>query len=105
MVTRGAGALLQLGLIAVALAALPYKLFELDRFFVPKELVLHLAALLVAIPTLFRARRTNVDKADVLLAVFIAVSVLSALFATNYWLAQRALGVSVSSAVIFWSAR
>jgi O-antigen ligase len=98
-------AILQIAVVAVVLAALPYKLFELDRFFVPKELVLHLAALGVAIPTVFRARRTNVDIADVLMAVFIAVSVLSALFATNYWLAQRALGVSVSSAVIFWSAR
>jgi len=105
MANRTATAVLQIGCIAVALVVLPYKLFELDRYFVPKELVLHVAALLVALLLFLRARTVTVDLADKLLAVFVAWSVASALFATNYWLAQRALGVTVSSAIVFWAAR
>lgn len=95
----------QAGLLAAALLALPYRLFELDRFFVPKELALHVAALAVGLLLLSRARTMWVDAADLLLAAFLTLSVLSALFATNHWLAQRALGVSVSSALVFWAAR
>jgi O-antigen ligase len=39
------------------------------------------------------------------MAILIGWSLLAALFADNPWLAQRALGLSVSSAVIFWVAR
>src|SRR6185503_11768204 len=39
----------QLGIVAVILVALPYKLFDLDRYFVPKELVLHLSAAIAAL--------------------------------------------------------
>ncbi|MEO8192413.1 MAG: O-antigen ligase family protein [Gemmatimonadales bacterium] len=88
------------------LAALSWKAFELDRYFIAKELVLNAAAFPLAI-LLLLPRRTNfrVDIADALLIVFIVWSALSALLATNYWLAQRALGVSLASALIFWSAR
>jgi O-antigen ligase len=105
MPQRVAQLLLQLGLLAVVLAVLPYKLFELDRYFVPKELVLHVVALLVALLLVGRVRQVRVDAADALLAFFLIISVVSSLFATNHWLAQRALGVSASSAVIFWAAR
>lgn len=105
MTSRTATLLLQVGLVAVVLAVLPYKLFELDRYFVPKELVLHLVALMLAVFFLARTRTVTVDAADALLAVFLVWSAASALFATNYWLAQRALGVSASSAIIFWTAR
>lgn len=105
MTNRAAALLLQIGVVAVVVVALPYKLFELDRYFVPKELVLHVVALLVGATLVLRRRTINVDIADALLALFLVWSVLSALFATNYWLAQRALGVSVSSAIIFWGAR
>ena len=37
---------LQAGAIAVVVVAAPYKTFDLDRFFVPKELVLSVTALL-----------------------------------------------------------
>lgn len=97
--------LLQAGLVAAALLALPYRVFELDRFFVPKELVLHVVALAVGLLLLSRAKVMLVDAADILLAVFVAWSVVSALFATNHWLAQRALAVSVSGALVFWGAR
>lgn len=102
---RAAALILQVGVVAAVLIALPYKLFELDRFFVPKELVLHAAALILAI-TLISSRQTRKwDFADAFLALFLAWSAASALFATNPWLAQRALAVSLSSAVIFWGAR
>jgi O-antigen ligase len=99
-----ATALLAAGLVAVVVAALPYKLFELDRYFVPKELVLHLVALAAAM-MLVRLRDHRVDAVDAALALFIAWSALSALLATNPWAAQRATGVSVSGAVVFWAAR
>src|SRR3954466_3185961 len=96
---------LQLGDILAVIVALPYKLFELDRYFVPKELVLHIVALIIAVLLLARRRSLTFDIADGLLALFLLWSAASALFATNYWLAQRALGVSISSAIVFWGAR
>ncbi|MFN2637429.1 MAG: O-antigen ligase family protein [Gemmatimonadaceae bacterium] len=96
---------LQVGIVAAVLVALPYKLFELDRYFVPKELVLHVVALLVLLLVFARRRKIEFDLVDKLVALFLLWSAASALFATNYWLAQRALGLSVSSAVIFWAAR
>ena len=105
MSSRATTVLLQLGVVAVVLAVLPFKLFELDRYFVPKELVLHTVALIAAVLLLRRARTTTVDAVDVLLVAFLVWSTASALFATNHWLAQRALGVTVSSAIIFWASR
>jgi O-antigen ligase len=93
------------GLLGVVLAVLQYKLFELDRFFVAKELVLHLVALVVAATLLAHPREIELDFADRLLIAFLALSGVSALFATNHWLAQRALAISMSSAAIFWGAR
>lgn len=98
--------LLQIAVLATVIVVLPYKLFELDRYFVPKELVLHAAALLTFALLLFsRGRTVRFDAADALLIVFLAWSTLSALAATNHWLAQRALGLSFSSAILFWGAR
>ncbi len=97
VIVLGAGAL------GVGLVSAPYKSFDLDRFFVPKELVLHLTALLVALPLVLRRRRLALSGIDLLLALFLGLSVLSALFAANYWLAARALAVTWSSLVLFWS--
>ena len=47
---------LQAGLILAVVVALPYKVFELDRYFVPKEIVLNVAALVVAVLLLARRR-------------------------------------------------
>jgi len=105
MADRTIRALIQLGVILAVVVALPYKLFELDRYFVPKELVLHAAALLVALFLIGRRRSLSFDLTDGLLVLFLLWSAASALFAGNHWLAQRALGVSVSSAIIFWGAR
>src|SRR4051794_35763815 len=95
---RGSLALrvLQLGAIAVVLAVTTFHAFELDRFFVPKELVLHLAAALAGLLAMRRLWRMSVTRVDLLLAGYLALSALSALFATNRWLAFRALAVTAS---------
>jgi len=104
---RAALAALQAGAVAVVLAALPFKAFELDRFFVPKELALHIAAALAGVLTLAAARDAGwrrwrpVDRA---LAGFLLLGILSAALADNRWLAVRALGISVSGAAVFWTA-
>src|ERR1700730_16558057 len=102
---RAALRVLQAGAIAVVLAATPYKAFDLDRFFVPKELVLHATALLATLLCLLRARRLGLARVDQLIGLFLALGVLSALFATNWWLAGRAVAISLSGAACFWSAR
>jgi O-antigen ligase len=102
---RAALRVLQVGAIAVVLAAAPYKAFDLDRFFIPKELVLHATALLAALLCLSRARRVGLSRVDQLIGLFLALGVLSALFATNWWLAGRAVAISLSGAACFWSAR
>jgi O-antigen ligase len=94
-----------LGVIFAVVAALPYKMFELDRYFVAKELILHVAALVIAVLLVARRRSLWFDRVDGLLTLFLIWSAASALFATNYWVAQRSLGVTVSGAVIFWGAR
>lgn len=95
----------QLGAVAVVLAASTLRPFELDRFFVPKELVLHLTALLAGVLALGAVRRATPVRLDLLLAGFLALSGISALFAANPWLAARALGISVSGVALFWVGR
>ncbi len=95
---------LQLGAIAVVLAALPYKAFDLDRYFVPKELVLHLCAATTAFLCIRRRNRVTVTVVDVILAAFLVSSVVSTLFAINLWAAERALAISLSGAALFWVA-
>jgi len=102
---RATKILLELGFLAVIVVALAYKPFELDRYFVPKELALHIVALLCAITLFATRRRISLSVTDVCLIGFLALSSISALFATNYWLAQRAVGLSFSSALVFWASR
>jgi O-antigen ligase len=103
----GAAALLALGAGALAcvLLVLPYRSFDLDRFFVPKEIALHVTAIVAGIAALASTRRFALTRADLALIVWLGLSAVSAVFATNHALAFRALTVSVSSAVVFWSAR
>jgi len=104
-------AVVGIGALAVVLAALPYKAFDLDRYFVPKELALHLTAMLGAIGALVAMGRMTgrgrgpaipLTRVDTLLIVFLALSAASALLSQNEWLAARALAVSVSGVVLFW---
>jgi hypothetical protein len=106
---RAAGSLalrvVQIGAIAVVLAVTTFHIFELDRFFIPKELVLHAAAALAGLLAIRSFWRMSVTRVDLLLAGYLALSALSALLATNRWLAMRALAVSASSILLFWIAR
>ena len=89
----------------MVLVAAPYKTFDLDRFFVPKELVLGVAALLASVLCLVRVRRLTFSRSDQMLALWLGLGAVSALFATNWWLAGRAMTVSLAGAACFWCAR
>lgn len=101
---RAALYIMAAGAIAVVLAAAPYKAFELDRYFVPKELVLHLVAVIAALLCVSTRKRVTMTAVDLLLAGFLTVSVVSAAFAGNRWAAERAVVISLSGAAIFWVA-
>ena len=93
------------GAIAVVLLALPYKSFDLDRFFVPKELALHATAAITGLIALVRRPRPSLSRVDTFLLAFIGLSLVSALFAENWWLATRALAITASGVTVFWVAR
>jgi O-antigen ligase len=93
------------GALACVLWVLPYRSFDLDRFFAPKELVLHATALIAGVAALAGARSFSLNRADLALIAWLSISAVSALFATNHPAAFRTLTISASSAVIFWSAR
>jgi O-antigen ligase len=96
---------LQLGALAIVFAVVPWREFELDRFFVPKELVLHLTAVMAAFALVRGSRRFRLERVDLLLAGYVLLSVVSAVIATNGWSAFRAVAISASGVTIFWAAR
>jgi len=96
---------IQAGAVAVVLAVTTLHAFDLDRFFVPKELVLHATVALAGLLALRALWRMGVTRVDLLLAGYLVLSALSALMATNRWLAMRALAVSASGVILFWTAR
>src|SRR5690349_10562077 len=98
-------AILLLAAFAVVVAVLPYPVFELDRYTFPKELVLEVAALAAALVSLASARRLTLFAVDGLIGLFVLISAVSTLAASNGWLAVRALGVTLAGAALFWSAR
>jgi len=96
---------LQLGILAVVLAATPFKAFELDRFFVPKELALHITAFLCAVLCLKRLHTLSLNRVDFFLIAYGVLSVASALLASNHWLSMRSVAVTLSALAVFWCAR
>ena len=96
---------LQIGAVVVVLAAVTWKEFELDRFYVPKELVLHLTAVIAGLSGLRAIRRLPFTRIDALLTAFVLAGSVSAFFAENGWVAVRALAASASGVVIYWTAR
>ncbi len=90
-----------MGAVATVLAALPFKPFDLDRFFVPKELVLLVTATLAGAILLAESRSVRLTRVDTLLAAFLALTVASAIGATNHWLAWRAVAVSAAGITLF----
>ena len=103
--TRTALVVLQAAAALIVLAALPYHLFQLDRYTFVKELVLVTAALGATLCCLASARRLTVFAVDALLAAFLVISLLSAIASTNRWVAFRGLGVSLAAAGVFWCGR
>lgn len=101
---RVALAVLSCGAVAVVLAAVPYKAFDLDRYFVPKELVLHVVAAVAALAVVAGCRTLTLTAVDWLLGGFLVASMMSAALATNLWNAERALAISLSGALLFWTA-
>jgi O-antigen ligase len=102
LVTLGA---VIVGALAVVLVSLPYKTFDLDRFFVPKELALHTTAALTGLIMLARRRTPALSRVDTFLVGFLVFGALSALFAENWWLATRALAITASGVTVFWVTR
>jgi O-antigen ligase len=96
---------LQIGVLAAVLAVTPFKLFDLDRFFVPKELALHTSVLICAMFCLSRLRTISLDRVDFFLVAFGVLSLASALLAPNRWLSMRAVAVTLSGLGAFWCAR
>jgi len=94
-----------LGALAVVLLSLPYRAFDLDRFFIPKETALHVTAAISGLIVLARRRSLELSRIDTLLVAFLALSAISALFAQNWWLATRALAITASGLTVFWVAR
>ncbi len=105
--TAGRGGLraLQAGAIGIVLAASTYKLFELDRYFVPKELALHLTALVAIVACVRGARRLELTRVDTLLGLYLLLGLISAVAADNHWAAARAVGITFSGLVLFRAAR
>ncbi|CAN5769891.1 hypothetical protein BH23GEM10_BH23GEM10_02930 [soil metagenome] len=97
---------LQVGAVAVVLVAATWKDFELDRFFMPKELVLHATALIAGVLLLRAvAARVRFTWVDACLVAYLALGVASAVLATNPWAAVRALTITASGLIVFWAAR
>jgi O-antigen ligase len=102
---RAARRVLQLGAVLVVLVAIAGPLHDLDRYQVPKELVLHLCAFGAAFLALRQARRLPLATVDLLLIGYGCLALLSALVADNGWLAFRAAGLTWAGLGLFWTAR
>ncbi|HKP28367.1 MAG TPA: O-antigen ligase family protein [Gemmatimonadales bacterium] len=98
-------ALLVAGALAVVLVVTTSPVFDLDRHAVPKELVLHATALLGLAVMLPGWRKLDAGVVETLLGLYVVWSGVSALFATNHWLAFRSFGISFSGLVVFQMAR
>ncbi len=96
--------MLQVGAVAVVLAATPYKPFDLDRYFVPKELVLVLTAAVASLTIASRLVRMSLTVVDLAMVLFLVAGLASAFAATNPWAAERALAISAAGAALFWCA-
>ncbi|HEU5210148.1 MAG TPA: O-antigen ligase family protein [Longimicrobiales bacterium] len=102
---RRALRILQVGAIFVVLAAVTWKTYELDRFFIPKELVLHLTALAGLIQVRRTLRTPRFGWVDVLLALHLAIGVAGSVLAVNHWNALRGVAITASAIAVFLVAR
>lgn len=88
-----------------ALGVVTYRSFDLDRFFVPKELALHAGALIIVTTLAARTAKRGLSRSDLALGAWLGLSIVSAIFATSGWHAIRALSLTLSAGVLFWGAR
>jgi O-antigen ligase len=102
---RAARRILQIGVLLVVLAVSAGPLFDLDRFQVPKELILHLSAFAALVIVLRTARSLSLGVADCLLIAYALLSTVSAVLAPNGWVAFRAVGITWAGLACFWSGR
>jgi O-antigen ligase len=102
---RAARRILQIGALLVVMAVTRGPLFDLDRFQVPKELILHLAAFGALVLVLRSARSLSLGVVDCLLVGFALLSSIAAVAAPNGWLAFRAVGITWAAIACFWSGR
>ena len=91
---RTALRILQIAVVAIVAAVSIRKEFELDRFFIPKETVMHAAAFAAGWLALTRSRRLPSTRVDLLLLAALLLSAASAVLATNPWLGARALAAA-----------
>jgi O-antigen ligase len=100
-----AATLVVVGAFAVVLAGVDSMVFDLDRYLVPKALVLHLTALglfLLGFPSLKAPRWGMVEW---LLIAFVGWSAASAALASNRWLALEGWAIGLSSLVLLLALR
>lgn len=97
--------LIALGATLVVLTAAPYPMFDLSRFFAPKELVMNAVALLLALAALREAKKLELNRIDLALAAYLSLCFISASLAQNHWLSIAALAITLSGATVFWVAR
>lgn len=102
---RAAAHVLGLGLVAAVVVALPEAPSDLDRHQLPKETAVHLAtwlAVVLARPFPTAGLRRATGWACALLA---AVTLASAVGATNLWIAARASALTITGIAAFLTAR
>lgn len=93
--------LLAYGLLGVVIS--PDPLFGFDRYTLPKEGLLHIVAVLLALCGLRAAKPP--DARELALWGFLACSTVSALCAENGYLALRALAITGSALLVYQAAR
>lgn len=97
--------IIQAGAIAVVLVVTTLNAFELDRFFVPKELALHVTAIFATVLAFRAVSRIAITRVDLFLAIYLLLGAASSALATNRFLALRNIAISASGIAIFWTAR
>jgi hypothetical protein len=97
--------MLQTGVVFCVLALIP-GLAGVRSYNDPKEMVLDLIGPSAAGLCLMSVSTLEFDWTDLLLSLFLLVSIASASFAvSDRWEALRAVGLNISGAAIFWSSR
>ena len=99
------GAALGLGAVLISLVATRSAFFDLDRYQVPKELVLHSTALVGLAVLLPGWRRIRFTTVDLLLLLALLWTWAATLLATNPWIAGRAAGIATSAFVVYLMGR